>query len=351
MPLRIAINGFGRIGRMIFRLAARAPGLRVVAVRDLADAPALAHLLAYDSVYGRFDLPVSVQDGEMRVGDRSVTVLRENPIGGSLWGDLGVDLVVDATGLCTRAELAEPHLNAGARWVMVTAVVQGADATIVRGVNDRDFDPGRARIVSNASCTTHCLAPLAKVLHEHFGLERGFITTVHPVTNEQHLLDVGDRDPRMARSALASIIPVATGAAKALGMVLPELEGRIEGLSVRVPTAIVSLLDLTFTTRRPVSAQAINAALRFSSHGSLKGVLEVCDLPLVSSDFKGNAASCIVDALSTRASGDRMGKVLAWYDNEFAYASRCIDLLAVFEKHCESEECGRTAEAPQIARG
>lgn len=351
MPLRIAINGFGRIGRMVFRLAAREPGLRVVAVRDLAEVPVLAHLLAFDSVYGRFDLPVSVQTGALKAGGQTVEVLSGKPVEGSLWRGLGVDLVVEATGNCTRASQAGPHLEAGARWVLITAVAEWADATVVRGVNDRGFDPGSVSVVSNASCTTHCLAPLAKVLHEQFGLERGFLTTVHPVTNEQHLLDRPGADPRMARSALGSIIPVPTGAAKALGMVIPGLEGRLEGLSVRVPTAVVSLLDLTFASRRPLSAEAVNSALRFASRGGLKGILEVCDQPLVSADFKGNRASCVVDAPSTRVSGDRLGKVLSWYDNEYAYASRCVELLRVFAAHREAGEERGPAAAPRSARG
>jgi glyceraldehyde 3-phosphate dehydrogenase len=350
MALRIAINGFGRIGRMVCRLATRERRLSVVAVRDLAEAPVLAHLLAYDSVYGQFALSVSAGAGSMSVAGQPVAVVSGARVEGSLWRDLGVDLVVEATGACARAEQAEPHLEAGARWVLVTAVVRGADATVVRGVNDRGFDPAVARIVSNASCTTHCLAPLARVLNEQFGIERGFLTTVHPVTNEQTVLDGPGRDPRMARSALSSIIPVPTGAAKALGMVVPELEGRLDGLSVRVPTAVVSLLDLTFASRRPMSAEAVNSALRFASHGPLKGVLEVCDEPLVSPDFKGHPASCIVDALSTRVSGERLGKVLAWYDNEFAYASRCVELLRVFAAHREALEIGPRAATPATAR-
>jgi glyceraldehyde 3-phosphate dehydrogenase len=332
MTLRIAINGFGRIGRLVLRKAVKDPDMEVVAINDLADASTLAHLLVYDSIYGKFDLPVKVVEGGFEVDGKFVKVLSSKSPEGNVWGDLGVDLVYESTGVFATGPKAKVHLDAGAKWVMITAPAKEVDATIVYGVNHKILDPQKHKIFSNASCTTNCLAPVVKVIHDKFGVEQGLLNTVHSVTNDQRILDLVHKDLRRARAATMSMIPTTTGAAKALGLVLPELKGKLDGFSLRVPTMTVSCCDFTFTTRDPISAESLNAAFREAAAGALKGILEVCDLPLVSVDFSGSAASSTVDALSTMVLGDRFGKVLSWYDNEFGYATRCIDVGKLLKK-------------------
>lgn len=332
MALRVAINGFGRVGRLVFRHIIKDPAFEVVAVNDITEPATLAHLLTYDSVYGKYELPVKVEGDEMVVAGKRVKVLAKTAIEGSLWKDLGVDFIFESTGRYTKGEKAKVHLDAGARWVMITAPGKGVDAMVVYGVNHKSLDPSKVKIFSNASCTTNCLAPIVKVIHEKFGLEHGLLTTIHAVTNDQRILDLQHSDLRRARCALLSMIPTTTGAAKAIGEVMPELKGRLDGTSVRVPTVIVSLTDLTFTSQKPISVEALNGAFKEAAAGELKGVLEVCELPLVSIDFKGSLASSIVDAACTMVSGDHMGKVMAWYDNEFAYAARCADVARLFAK-------------------
>ena len=333
MALRVAINGFGRIGRLIFRNIVKDPNFEIVAINDITDATTLAHLLCFDSVYGRFDLPVKVEGDVIDVDGKKVKVLAMTDIQGNLWKDLGVDFIFESTGKYAKADKATHHLDSGARWVMITAPAKGVDLTVVYGVNHHKLHPEKTKIFSNASCTTNCLAPLVKVIHETFGIERGLLTTIHAVTNDQRLLDLTHSDLRRARAAMVSMIPTTTGAAKAIGDVIPEMKGKLDGLSIRVPTIIVSLTDLTFTTEKPITKDTINAALKAAAEGELKGILEYCDLPLVSMDFRGSTYSSTVDALSTMVIGDRMGKVFAWYDNEFGYATRCVDVARLFTQH------------------
>ena len=330
MALRVAINGFGRIGRLIYRQAYRDPALEVVAVNDITDAPTLAHLLKYDSVHGRFDATVSADASGFAVDGKPVKVTAEKDPARLPWKADGIDLVFEGTGKFTKGEEAKAHLDAGARWVVITAPAKGVDATIVFGVNHTALDPARHRVVSNGSCTTNCLAPVVKVLLENFGIASGLLTTVHAYTNDQKILDLPHKDLRRARAAGVSMIPTSTGAAKAMAEVFPQLKGKLDGLAVRVPTADVSLVDFTFATEKPVTVEALNGALKSAAAGALKGILEVCEEPLVSIDFRGTTASSIVDAGSTLVIGERMAKVFSWYDNEYAYAARCVDVAKLF---------------------
>jgi glyceraldehyde 3-phosphate dehydrogenase len=330
MALRVAINGFGRIGRHIFRQMIKDSSFEVVAVNDITDAPTLAHLLTYDSAYGIFDLPVMVAEETLEVGGKSVKVLAKSSIEGNLWKDLGVDLVIESTGKYAKGDKIKVHSAAGAKWTLISAPAKGCDLMVVYGVNHKKLDKDKHRIISNASCTTNCLAPVVKVIHENFGLNYGLLTTIHSVTNDQRLLDLPHSDLRRARAAMASMIPTTTGAAKAIGEVMPELKGKLDGTSVRVPTITVSLVDLTFTTEKPVTVDSLNAAFHAAKDGELKNVLDITELPLVSVDFTGNSYSSIVDGLSTMVIGDKLGKVLSWYDNEWGYASRCIDVAKLF---------------------
>jgi glyceraldehyde 3-phosphate dehydrogenase len=330
-PTRIAINGFGRIGRAVLRAAIeRDADVEVVAVNDLTDAHALGHLLAYDSVYGHFPAPVAVEGDRLRVGDREVRALAESEPAALPWHELEVDVVLEATGrFRTRAAAAE-HLAAGARAVVLSAPMKGtepADANIVIGVNDGALDPKRHRIVTNASCTTNCLAPVAMVLHEAVGIRHGLMTTVHAYTSDQQLLDAPHKDLRRARAAALNLIPTSTGAAKALGLVLPELDGRLNGLAVRVPTPTGSLVDLTVETERPTSADEVNAAFAArADQGALTGVLAYSEDPIVSSDIVKSPYSSIFDAPLTTVIGGTLVKVIAWYDNEWGYANRLLEL-------------------------
>jgi glyceraldehyde 3-phosphate dehydrogenase (phosphorylating) len=332
MPLRVAINGFGRIGRLILRQALDDAALEFVAVNDITDAPTLAHLLKYDSVHGRLNAAVAVTADSFTVGGRSIKVLAEREPANLPWKALGVDLVFEGTGLFTKGEKAKAHLDAGAKWVLITAPAKGVDATVVYGVNHTALDPARHRIVSNGSCTTNCLAPVVKVLLENFGIAHGLLTTVHAYTNDQRILDLPHKDLRRARAAGLSMIPTSTGAAKAMAEVFPQLKGKLDGLAVRVPTADVSLVDFTFTAEKPMTVDALNQAFRAAAAGELKGILAASDEPLVSIDFRGTTASSIVDLPSTMVIGGTTAKVLSWYDNEYAYAARCVDVAKLFAR-------------------
>ena len=327
MSDRVAINGFGRIGRNILR-AAKKRGLRdldFVAVNDLTDAATLAHLLRYDSVHGRYPGTVEVRGGNLVVDGDEIRVLAECDPAALPWKDLGVDLVFEATGRFTKAEDARKHLDAGAQRVVITAPAKGEDLTVVMGVNEHCYDPARHRIVSNASCTTNALVPVVKVLHDAFGFRRGFMTTVHSYTNDQQILDLPHKDLRRARAAALSQIPTTTGAAKATALVLPELQGKIDGIAIRVPTPDVSLVDLVAELEREATAADINAAFRAAAEGGLRGILAYSEEPLVSVDYVGDPHSAIVDGLSTAVVAGLV-KVLAWYDNEWGYSNRCVDL-------------------------
>ena len=327
MATRVGINGFGRIGRNIMRAARGASEIEIVAVNDITDASTLAHLLKYDSVTGNLDDAVAVDGDGIRVGDRRFRVTAERDPAKLPWGELGVQVVLESTGLFTKRDDAAKHLAAGARRVIITAPAKQPDLTVVLGVNHDRYDPDRHRIISNASCTTNCLAPVAKVLHEQFGFKRGWMTTVHAYTNDQKLLDLPHNDLRRARAAGLSMIPTTTGAAVAVGEVLPELKGRLNGIAMRVPTPNVSVVDLVAQVERPATAETVNAAFAAAADGPLSGILHVATEPLVSIDFKGNPHSSIVDASYTSVMDGDFVKLLSWYDNEWGYSSRCVDLV------------------------
>lgn len=328
MAVRIGINGFGRIGRQTFRaLLERYPDtLEVVAVNDLTDNQTLAHLLKYDSNYGKYDVDISATEEFIMVQGRKILAFAERDPGKLPWKDLGVDIVVESTGVFTDAAKASAHLTAGAKKVIITAPAKNEDVTIVLGVNEEMYDPSRHHIISNASCTTNCLAPVAKVLRDSFGIVKGFMTTVHSYTNDQVILDYPHRDLRRARAAALNIIPTTTGAARALALVMPELKGRFDGYALRVPTPTVSIIDFVAELERPASVEQINLAMKESAEGKLRGILAYIEEPLVSMDFKGDAHSAIVDGLSTMVLGGNLAKVVAWYDNEWGYSCRVADL-------------------------
>ncbi|MDW8106733.1 MAG: type I glyceraldehyde-3-phosphate dehydrogenase [Armatimonadota bacterium] len=328
MPIRIGINGFGRIGRLTLRaIRANYPNdFDVVALNDLTDAYTNAYLFKYDTTYGTYKGEVKAEDNAIVVDGDRIRVFAEKDPANIPWGDLGADIVIEATGVFTDAEKAAAHLKAGAKKVIITAPAKNEDITLVMGVNHETYDPTRHHIISNASCTTNCLAPVSKVLHEAFGIEYGIMTTVHAYTNDQRVQDQVHKDLRRARAAAANIIPTSTGAAKAIHLVLPELKGRMHGIALRVPTLTVSIVDLTVTLARAATADEINAAFRQAAEGSLKGILGVTDEPLVSMDFRGDERSAIVDLPSTIVMGDRLAKVMAWYDNEWGYSCRVADL-------------------------
>ena len=329
MAIKVGINGFGRIGRNVMRAALRSGGSDVdfVAVNDVTSPETLAHLFRYDSVLGNLPDDVVVEGDGLRAGERRFKVLSERDPAALPWRDLGVDVVVESTGLFTGRDDAARHLAAGARTVIISAPAKDPDLTLVLGVNDGAYDPARHRIISNASCTTNCLAPVAKVLHESFGLRRGWMTTVHSYTNDQKLLDLPHKDLRRARAAGVSMIPTTTGAAVAVGQVLPELRGRLDGIAMRVPTPNVSVVDLVAELDGKASAEEVNAAFRAAAGGPLAGILQLSEGPLVSIDFKGNPHSSIVDAPYTKVMEGDFVKVLSWYDNEWGYSSRCVDLV------------------------
>jgi glyceraldehyde 3-phosphate dehydrogenase len=325
MAIRVGINGFGRIGRLVFR-ASRGQDIEVVGINDLTDAKTLAHLLKYDSVHGRYPGSVEAGDNAIIVDGVSIPISAERDPAQLPWGKLGAAIVVESTGLFVDRESATKHLNAGAERVIISAPAKDPDVTIVLGVNTEAYDPSAHRIVSNASCTTNCLGPVAKVLNDEYGIESGWMTTIHAYTNDQPVQDSPHKDLRRARAAAVSMIPTGTGAAKAIGLVMPELKGKLDGYAMRVPTADVSVVDLSIKLSRPTDAEAINAAMRAAANGPLKGILEYCDEPLVSVDFVGNRHSSILDAQNTRCMDGNFAKVLAWYDNEWGYSSRVVDL-------------------------
>jgi glyceraldehyde 3-phosphate dehydrogenase len=326
MAVKIGINGFGRIGRNFFRAAYKDPSIQVVAVNDITDAKTLAHLLKYDSVHGRFEASVEVKENAIVVNGKEVQVLACKDAADLPWGKLGVEIVIECTGRYTDRDGAGKHLTAGAKRVIISAPAKGEDATFVMGVNEKTFDPAKHFILSNASCTTNCLAPVAKVLLDTFGIERGLMTTIHAYTNDQKILDLPHKDLRRARAAGVSMIPTTTGAAKAVSLVIPELKGRLDGMAIRVPTPNVSLVDLTAELSSSATAEEINAAMKVASEGPMKGILQYVDEPLVSVDFNHDPASSSFDALSTKVIAGKMAKVLAWYDNEWGYSCRLVDL-------------------------
>jgi glyceraldehyde 3-phosphate dehydrogenase len=329
MATRVGINGFGRIGRQSLKaLIERAPDVEVVAVNDLVDTKMNALLFKHDSTYGAYPGDVSHTDDAIIVDGREIKVLKEKDPATLPWGDLGVDIVVESTGIFTDAEKARAHLDAGAKKVIISAPAKNEDITVVLGVNDEKYDPASHHIISNASCTTNCLAPAAKVVHDLLGIQRGLMNTIHSYTNDQRILDVAHKDPRRARSAGQNIIPTTTGAAKALALVIPDLKGKFDGFSLRVPTPTVSVVDFTAEVGRETSAEEINDAFRNAADGPLKGILGVSDELLVSTDFKGDERSSIIDSESTMVIGGTMVKVIAWYDNEWGYSCRVADLVA-----------------------
>ncbi len=328
MTLRVGINGFGRIGRQSLKaMLERYPrDIEVVAVNDLTDTQTNAHLLKYDSTYGRFPGEVEATPDTLIVNGHTIKVLAQRDPGQIPWGDLGVQLVIESTGFFTDADKAAAHLKGGAKKVIISAPAKGEDITIVLGVNDHMYDPAKHTIISNASCTTNCLAPTAKVLNDAFGIEHGLMNTIHSYTNDQRILDQVHKDLRRARTAGANIIPTTTGAARALALVIPELKGRFDGMSLRVPTVTVSVVDFVATVNKAATKDAVNEAFQAAAAGPLKGILGYTEEPLVSSDFRGDARSSIVDGLSTMVLGTNMVKVIAWYDNEWGYSSRIADL-------------------------
>jgi glyceraldehyde 3-phosphate dehydrogenase len=329
MATRVAINGFGRIGRNILRAAKKhGADLDFVAVNDLTDAETLAHLLRYDSVHGRYPGTVEVTEGGLSVDGDEIRVFSERDPAALPWDELDIDIVFEGTGIFRTREKAKLHLDAGAAKVLITAPAKGEDVTVVLGVNEGDYDPDNHHIISNASCTTNCLAPVVKVLLDAFGFRRGIMTTVHSYTNDQAILDLPHKDLRRARAAAMSIIPTTTGAAKATGLVIPAVKGKIDGMAMRVPTPDVSIVDLVAELDTDASVEAVNDALRNAAAGPLEGILEVSDEELVSIDYTGHPASSIVDARSTMVIGGGLVKVVSWYDNEWGYSNRCVDLAS-----------------------
>ncbi|MGI9059550.1 MAG: type I glyceraldehyde-3-phosphate dehydrogenase [Ktedonobacteraceae bacterium] len=334
MTTRIGINGFGRIGRQSMKaILERHPNdLEVVAVNDLTDTKTNAHLLKYDSTYGRFPGKVEATEDSLIVNGHRIKVISQRDPAQIPWSDLGVELVIESTGFFTDADKAAAHLRGGAKKVIISAPAKGEDLTIVLGVNQDMYDPAKHNIISNASCTTNCLAPAAKVLNDAFGIERGLMNTIHSYTNDQRILDQVHKDLRRARTAGANIIPTSTGAARALALVIPELKGRFDGMSLRVPTVTVSIVDFVTIVRKETTIEAINDAFKAAEAGPLKGILAYTDEPLVSTDFRGDSHSSIIDGLSTMVTGGNMVKVLAWYDNEWGYSSRVADLADFIAK-------------------
>jgi glyceraldehyde 3-phosphate dehydrogenase (phosphorylating) len=330
MAVRVGINGFGRIGRNVVRAAIlmKQTGLEFVAVNDITDTKTLAHLLKYDSVHGRFPGTVETNDDGLVVNGKSIKVLAIKEPEKLPWKALGVDLVLESTGRFTDREAASRHLAAGAKKVVISAPAKGEDITIVMGVNHQKYDPAKHHVISNASCTTNCLVPVVKVVRDTWGFRHGFMTTIHSYTNDQQILDLPHKDLRRARAAALSIIPTTTGAAKATGLVLPELKGKIDGIALRVPTPDVSVVELAAEVDKPTTVDGVNGAFRQAACSSLKGILDVSDEPLVSSDYIGNLYSSVVDAMSTNVVDGTLVHVTAWYDNEMGYSARCVDLLA-----------------------
>ena len=332
MSVKIAINGFGRIGRNVLRAAQNTSEFEIVAINDLTNPETLAHLLKYDSIHGIFDAAISTTDDGIQVDGKLIKVFSERDPAALPWKELGVDLVIESTGFFTNGKDAGKHIQAGARKVIISAPGKEVDLTVCMGVNDKLYDASKHNIVSNASCTTNCLAPVAKVLLENFGIVKGLMTTVHAYTNDQSILDLPHSDMRRARAAALSMIPTTTGAAKAVALVLPELQGKLDGLAVRVPTPNVSLIDLVVETEKATTLEEVNGAMKAAAEGPLKGILAYCEEPLVSCDFNGNPASSTVDAATTSVIGGNMVKVMSWYDNEWGYSNRIVDLAKLMAK-------------------
>jgi glyceraldehyde 3-phosphate dehydrogenase len=328
MTVRVGINGFGRIGRQSLKaLIERTPHVQVVAVNDLVDTEMNALLFKHDSTYGAYPGDVSHTDSSLLIDGREIRVLNEKDPAALPWDDLGVDIVLESTGIFTDADRASVHLTAGAKKVIISAPAKGEDITIVLGVNETRYDPDKHHVISNASCTTNCLAPAAKVVHDQFTIERGLMNTIHSYTNDQRILDLAHKDPRRARAAAQNIVPTSSGAAKALHLVIPDLKGKFDGFSLRVPTPTVSVVDFTADVGRSTSVEEVNDAFRAAAAGAMDGILGVTDDPLVSTDFRGDSRSSIIDGLSTMVLGGTMVKVIAWYDNEWGYSCRCADLI------------------------
>jgi glyceraldehyde 3-phosphate dehydrogenase len=332
MAIKVGINGFGRIGRNIYRAAMGDKAIEIVAVNDITDTKTLAHLLKYDSILGNLEANVSAGEDSVTVDGAAIKVFKERDPAKIDWSSLGVSLVVESTGLFTNAEDARKHLRGSVKKVIISAPAKNEDITICMGVNDSSYDPSKHNIISNASCTTNCLSPVAKVLHETFGIERGLMTTIHSYTNDQKLLDLPHSDLRRARAAALSMIPTSTGAAKAIGLVLPALKGKLDGIAIRVPTPDVSVVDLTIETTKPANEKSVNEALRNAANGPMKGILQYTEEELVSVDFLHNSHSSIVDGPLTKSLGDKMVKVFAWYDNEWGFSCRMRDLIKLVMK-------------------
>ena len=332
MALKVAVNGFGRIGRMVFRVAFHNPDIEVVAINDLTDTSTLVHLLKYDSVHGAFGENISSTERSLIINGKEIEIFSEKDPSRLPWGELGVETVFECTGLFRDRESTSAHLDAGAEKVIISAPAKSPDITMVMGVNEQEYDAKTHHIVSNASCTTNCLAPVCKVLLDHFGIEKGLMTTTHAYTGDQRLLDFPHKDLRRARAAGLSMIPTTTGAAKAVALVLPQLDGKLNGMAIRVPTPNVSVVDLVVQLTKPTTADAVNQAMEAASNTSLKGILAYSNEPLVSIDFNGAAVSSTVDGPSTMVIGDML-KILSWYDNEFGYSNRMVD-LAVYMAGC-----------------
>lgn len=329
MSVKVAINGFGRIGRNILRASLHDKDIDFVAINDLTDAKMLAHLLKHDSVFGLLEEDVVATDSTIKVGDREIRITSERDPAKLPWKELGVEIVLECTGLFTAREKAELHLKAGAKKVVISAPAKGEDITLCMGINDELYDPEKHNIISNASCTTNCLAPIAKVIDENFGIVHGLMTTIHAYTNDQMILDLPHKDFRRARAAALSMIPTTTGAAKAVSLVLPKLKGKLDGMSVRVPTPTVSLVDLVVDVEKGTTPEEVNAAMKKAADGELKGILQYCEAECVSVDFKGNPHSSVLDAPSTKVMGSTMIKVLSWYDNEWGFSSRMKDVVHI----------------------
>jgi glyceraldehyde 3-phosphate dehydrogenase len=328
VAIKVGINGFGRIGRMFMRAALAKKELEIVAVNDITDAATLAHLLKYDSIHGALRHEVKVEGGSIFLDGKPLQVLAERDPAKLPWGKLGVQVVIESTGLFTARDKAALHLTAGAKKVVISAPADGADVTLCLGVNQEAYDSKKHDVISNASCTTNCLAPVAKVLHEHFGIAHGLMTTIHSYTSDQSLQDGPHRDLRRARAAALSMVPTSTGAAKAIGLVLPALKGKLDGLAIRVPTPNVSVVDLTATVEKDADEKSVNAAMKAAAEGALKGILAYSEAPLVSIDLNGNPHSSIFDAPLTKVIGKRMVKIFSWYDNEWGYSNRLADITA-----------------------
>lgn len=326
MAIKVGINGFGRIGRLVYRVAHQTREIEIVAVNDITDAKTLAHLLKYDSIHGRFGVSVSADGDCISVDGKRFKVMAERDPARLPWKDLGVEVVLESTGLFTDKAKASAHFTAGAKRVLISAPAKGADGTFVIGVNDHLYNPTKHTVISIGSCTTNCLAPVAKVIHDTFGIESGFMTTIHAYTNDQRILDLPHKDLRRARAAALSLIPTSTGAAKAIGQVIPELDGKLDGIAVRAPVSDGSLVDLTCITKKTPTLEAVNGAMKAAAAGSMKGILLYCEDPIVSIDVVGDSHSSVFDAAETRVKGNLV-KVLSWYDNEWAFSCRVVEML------------------------